>query len=146
MISPKNYCQYMFCFQNIEVSVMLQGQNSGQFNGICLWKIDKHWVYQYSCMKPKALEMLQECQYIWPTTNSQCFWSTTSYLQIQSDEPLCWSLVIYYHFTYFLQDLYFLQHTSATWISASSSGAEKSPNRLIPFLSPSACSKACRTN
>lgn len=34
-------------------------------------------------------------------------------------------------------------HTSATCISASSSGAEKSPNRLIPFLSPSACSKAC---
>lgn len=36
------------------------------------------------------------------------------------------------------------QHrTSTTCIQASSRGAEKSPNRLIPFLSPSACNKAC---
>lgn len=34
------------------------------------------------------------------------------------------------------------QHTNETWTRASSRGAEKSPNLLIPILSPSACSKA----
>lgn len=37
-----------------------------------------------------------------------------------------------------------VEHTSATCISASSRGAEKSPNRFIPFLSPSACKQACK--